>query len=54
MHLLGLDFEPRLPRLSDRRLYAFEPRARYGRLAPLFGNGSTRRSSRRTGTRSAA
>lgn len=37
MHLLGLDFEPRLPRLSDRRLYAFEPRARYGRLAPLFG-----------------
>lgn len=37
MHLLGLDFEPRIPRLSDRRLYAFEPRARYGRLAPLFG-----------------
>ncbi|MCE3543661.1 transposase, partial [Escherichia coli] len=22
MHLLGLDFEPRIPRLSDRRLYA--------------------------------
>lgn len=37
MHLLGLDFEPRIPRLSDRRLYAFEPRARYGRLTPLFG-----------------
>jgi TnpA family transposase len=37
MHLLGLDFEPRIPRLSDRRLYAFEPRARYGRLGPLFG-----------------
>lgn len=37
MHLLGFDFEPRIPRLSDRRLYAFEPRARYGRLAPLFG-----------------
>jgi TnpA family transposase len=37
MHLLGLDFEPRIPRLSDRRLYAFQPRARYGRLAPLFG-----------------
>ena len=37
MHLLGLDFEPRIPRLSDRRLYAFEPRARYQRLAPLFG-----------------
>ena len=38
MHLLGLNFEPRIPRLSDRRLYAFEPRARYGRLAPLFGH----------------
>ena len=38
MHLLGLSFEPRIPRLSDRRLYAFEPRARYGRLAPLFGH----------------
>ena len=37
MHLLGLDFEPRIPRLSDRRLYAFEPRAQYGQLAPLFG-----------------
>jgi TnpA family transposase len=37
MHLLGLNFEPRIPRLSDRKLYAFEPRARYGRLAPLFG-----------------
>lgn len=37
MHLLGLDFEPRIPRLSDRRLYAFEPRSRYGRLTPLFG-----------------
>ena len=37
MHLLGLDFEPRIPRLSDRRLYAFEPSRRYGRLAPLFG-----------------
>src|SRR3546814_4114114 len=37
MQLLGLDFEPRIPRLSDRRLYAFEPSTRYGRLAPLFG-----------------
>ena len=37
MHLLGLDFEPRIPRLSDRRLYAFEPARHYGRLAPLFG-----------------
>ena len=37
MHLLGLSFEPRIPRLSDRRLYAFEPPRRYGRLAPLFG-----------------
>ena len=37
MHRLGLSFEPRIPRLSDRRLYAFEPRARYGKLAPLFG-----------------
>lgn len=37
MHLLDLDFEPRIPRLSDRRLYAFEPRAHYGQLAPLFG-----------------
>ncbi len=36
-HRLGLSFEPRIPRLSDRRLYAFEPRARYGKLAPLFG-----------------
>ncbi|MEG3178622.1 Tn3 family transposase [Sphingomonas sp. RB3P16] len=38
MHLLGLDFEPRIPRLSDRRLYAFEPPKRYGRLASLFGH----------------
>lgn len=38
MHLLGLDFEPRIPRLSDRRLYAFEPSKCYGRLAPLFGH----------------
>lgn len=37
MHLLGLRFEPRIPRLSDRKLYAFQPKARYGRLAPLFG-----------------
>lgn len=36
-HLLGIAFEPRIPRLSDRRLYAFEPRSRYGALAPLFG-----------------
>jgi TnpA family transposase len=36
-HLLGLDFEPRIPRLSDRRLYAFEAPARYGALALLFG-----------------
>lgn len=38
MHLLGLSFEPRIPRLSDRKLYAFEPKARYGTLAPLFGH----------------
>jgi TnpA family transposase len=38
MHLLGFSFEPRIPRLSDRRLYAFEPKARYGDLAPLFGH----------------
>ncbi|MFM2044920.1 MAG: hypothetical protein RLY86_3496 [Pseudomonadota bacterium] len=37
MHLLGLNFEPRIPRLSDRRLYAFETPSRYGQLAPLFG-----------------
>jgi TnpA family transposase len=37
MHLLGLNFEPRIPRMSDRKLYAFEAGARYGRLAPLFG-----------------
>lgn len=37
MHLLGMSFEPRIPRPSDRRLYAFEPTRRYGRLAPLFG-----------------
>ena len=36
--MLGLNFEPRIPRLSDRKLYAFEPRARYGKLAPLFGH----------------
>lgn len=35
--LLGYDFVPRIPNLDDRRLYAFEPRARYGRLAPLLG-----------------
>lgn len=34
----GLNLEPRIPRLSDRRLYAFEPKARYGRLAPPFGH----------------
>ena len=38
MHLLGLSFEPRIPRLSDRKLYAFEPKGRYGPLASLFGN----------------
>src|SRR3546814_17015003 len=38
MHLFCLDFEPRIPRLSDRRLYAFEPSKRYGRLAPLLGH----------------
>ncbi|WP_292277674.1 Tn3 family transposase [Mesorhizobium sp.] len=38
MHLLGLSFEPRIARLSDRKLYAFEPKAKYGPLAPLFGN----------------
>ncbi len=38
MHLLGLSFEPRIPRLSDRKLYAFESKARYGCLAPLFGH----------------
>ena len=38
MTMLGLSFEPRIPRLSDRRLYAFEPKTRYGELAPLFGH----------------
>src|SRR3546814_4579311 len=38
MHLHGLDFEPRIPRLSDRRRHAFPPSKRYGRLAPLFGH----------------
>src|SRR3546814_8111977 len=38
MSMLGLSFEPRIPRLSDRKLYALEPRARYDRLAPLFGH----------------
>lgn len=37
MHLLSLGFEPRIPRLSDHRRYAFEPRLRCSRLAPLFG-----------------
>lgn len=36
--LKGLQFEPRIPRLSDRRLYAFESAKRYGPLAPLFGH----------------
>lgn len=36
--LLGRSFEPRIPRLSDRKLYAFEPKSRYGCLAPLFGH----------------
>jgi TnpA family transposase len=36
-HLSGIAFEPRIPRLSDRRLYAFEHGSRYGRMAPLFG-----------------
>ena len=36
-HLLGLDFEPRIPRLSDRRDRRLRARRRYGRLAPLFG-----------------
>jgi TnpA family transposase len=35
--LLGYDFVPRIPNLDDRRLHAFEPKARYGRLAPLLG-----------------
>jgi TnpA family transposase len=38
MSMLGLSFEPRIPRLSDRKLYAFEPRMRYGKLGPLFGH----------------
>src|SRR3546814_20665677 len=42
MDRLVLDFEPRIPRLSDRRRYAFEPSKRYGRLAPLFGHRLTR------------
>lgn len=33
----GLQFQLRISRLSDRRLYAFEPAKRYGVLAPLFG-----------------
>ena len=36
--LRDLQFEPRIPRLSDRRLYAFESAKRYGALAPLFGH----------------
>jgi TnpA family transposase len=35
--LLGYRFTPRMPRLDDRRLYAFEPRAAYGAAAPLLG-----------------
>ena len=27
MHLLGLSFELRIPHLSDRKLYAFGPKA---------------------------
>src|SRR3546814_18870966 len=38
MHLFCLDFEPLIPRLSARRLYAFEPAKRYGRLAPMLGH----------------
>jgi hypothetical protein len=39
----------RIPRLSDRKLYAFEPKARYGRLVPLLANDSIARSSRPRG-----
>jgi TnpA family transposase len=41
MHLLGLDFEPRIPRLSDRRLYAFEPRSAMAGLRHCSVTGST-------------
>lgn len=36
--LLGHSFEPRIPRLSDRKLYAFEPNSSYRCLPPLFGH----------------
>jgi hypothetical protein len=35
--LLGYRFTPRMPRLDDRRLHAFEPRMAHGAVAPLIG-----------------
>lgn len=49
-HFSELEFEPRLPHLSDRKLYAFELRAHYGRLAPCSGSGSATISLPRAGT----
>jgi TnpA family transposase len=43
MTLLGLRFLPRIPNLDDRRLYAFEPKSRYGVLGPLMGDRLERR-----------
>ena len=34
---LGYRFTPRMPRLDDRRLYAFEPRTTYNAASPLIG-----------------
>src|SRR3546814_7474435 len=38
IHLLGIEFEPRIPILSDMRLYAFHASKRYGKLATLYGH----------------
>ncbi len=37
MYLLGLKFQPRMSSPNDRRLYAFEPKSRYGALSSFMG-----------------
>ena len=37
MYLLGIKFQPRMPSLKERKLFAFEARNKYGVLAPFIG-----------------
>ena len=43
MYLLGIKFQPRMPSLKERKLYAFEPRSKYGVLTPFIGERLDRR-----------